>query len=149
MSNEISIPIQLLTEDAQIPTRAYKGDAGYDLYATSTYTLHPFERCLIATGIALEIPEGYGGFILPRSGLAIKNGLSLVNTPGLLDSNYRGEIKVIAINLDPHTDIIIQQGDRVAQLVVMNVADIEFVTTDDLLQSLRGEGGFGSIGVSK
>lgn len=148
MQKNLSIPIQLLQETAQIPTRAYKGDAGYDLYAASDYTLHPFERCLINTGIALEIPEGYGGFVLPRSGLAIRQGLSLVNAPGLIDSNFRGEIQVIAINLDPNTDIVIHQGDRIAQLVIMEVADVDFTRTEDLSFTVRGNGGFGSSGVS-
>lgn len=149
MQEAITIPIQLLSDDARIPSRAYVGDAGYDLYAAASYTLKPFERCLIDTGIAIEIPIGYGGFVLPRSGLAIKKGLSLVNAPGLIDSNYRGEIKVIAINLDPENEIEIQCGDRIAQLVIMNVADVNFSCTFDLSDSVRGEGGFGSSGVSE
>lgn len=149
MQKAITIPIQLLTDNARVPSRAYVGDAGYDLYASASYTLKPFERCLIDTGIAIEIPIGYGGFVLPRSGLAIKKGLSLVNAPGLIDSNYRGEIKVIAINLDPENEIEIQIGDRVAQLVIMNVADVNFSQASDLSDSIRGEGGFGSSGVSE
>lgn len=149
MQEAITIPIQLLTDNARVPSRAYAGDAGYDLYASASYTLKPFERCLIDTGIAIEIPIGYGGFVLPRSGLAIKKGLSLVNAPGLIDSNYRGEIKVIAINLDPENEIEIQIGDRVAQLVIMNVADVYFSQASDLSDSIRGEGGFGSSGVSE
>ena len=149
MQEAITVPIQLLSENARTPSRAYVGDAGYDLYASAFYTLKPFERCLIDTGVALEIPAGYGGFVLPRSGLAIKKGLSLVNAPGLIDSNYRGEIKVIAINLDPHKDIEIQPGDRIAQVVIMNIEDVNFSHANVLSDSIRGEGGFGSSGVSE
>ena len=148
MQEAITVPIQLLSENARTPSRAYVGDAGYDLYASAFYTLKPFERCLIDTGVALEIPAGYGGFVLPRSGLAIKKGLSLVNTPGLIDSNYRGEIKVIAINLDPHKDIEIQPGDRIAQLVIQRYVEARFIPAETLPGSDRAERGFGSTGVA-
>ena len=110
--------------------------------------LRPFERALIPTGLAMVIPEGYAGFVLPRSGSAIKQGLSLVNSPGLIDSGYRGEIKCIAINLDPQNDISIQVGDRVAQLVVMKVENLQLMQVDELDATQRGEGGFGSSGTN-
>lgn len=133
---------------ALIPENAYAGDAGYDLCATEDVTLQPFERVLIPTGLAIQIPEGYAGFVLPRSGLALKQGLSLVNAPGLIDSNYRGELKVIAINLDPKTPIEVHVGDRIAQLVIMKVENVRFNEVDELDDSERGNGGFGSSGVS-
>jgi dUTP pyrophosphatase len=129
-----------------MPSYAHAGDAGLDLYAATDVTLAPFERALVPTGIAVAIPEGHAGFVLPRSGLAARNGLSLVNAPGLIDSHYRGEVKVIAINLDPQTPIEIHRGDRIAQLVVQAVtrADVQEVTRLDT--TVRGEGGFGSTG---
>lgn len=144
----VSIPISLSKQGSVIPSKAYKGDAGYDLSSVEEIRLKPFQRALIPTGLSIAIPEGFGGFIVPRSGLAIKQGLSLVNAPGLIDSNYRGEIKVIAINLDPENEIIIRPGDRIAQLVVMNVESISFIQNVSLDVSERGEGGFGSSGVS-
>lgn len=146
--NTLIIPTKKLCEHALVPQNAYKGDAGYDLCATQDITLKPFERGLIPTGLAVQIPEGYAGFVLPRSGLALKQGLSLVNAPGLIDSNYRGELKAIAINLDPQDNIEIHIGDRIAQLVIMKVEAIHFNEVDDLEHSDRGEGGFGSSGVS-
>ena len=144
-----SIPTKKLVENALIPQNAYQGDAGYDLCSTETVTLKPFERKLIPTGLAIEIPFGYAGFVVPRSGLAIKQRLSIVNAPGLIDSNYRGELKVIAINLDPKEPITIQVGDRIAQLVIMKVESLEFKEVEELNDSERGTGGFGSSGVSK
>lgn len=146
--NTLTIPTKRLCEHALVPQNAYKGDAGYDLCATQNITLKPFERGFIPTGLAVQIPEGYAGFVLPRSGLALKQGLSLVNAPGLIDSNYRGELKAIAINLDPQNNIEIHIGDRIAQLVIMKVEAIHFNEVDDLEHSDRGEGGFGSSGVS-
>ncbi len=143
-----TIPTQRLSQDAVIPSQGYVGDAGYDLCASIGITLKPFERTLIPTGLALEIPYGYAGFVVPRSGLAIKQGLSIVNTPGLIDSNYRGEIKVIAINLDPHNDITVTPGDRIAQLVIMKVESLTFQEVYQLEDSDRGTGGFGSTGIS-
>ena len=144
----VKIPITLLHEQAIVPSHAYDGDAGYDLYATEAKTLQPFERALIGTGIAIELPKGKAAFVLPRSGLAIKQGLSLVNAPGLIDSNYRGEIKAIVINLDPQESIEIRPGDRIAQLVVMDVDAIDFTVVEELGNSERGQGGFGSSGIS-
>lgn len=143
-----TIPTKKLCAEALIPHNAYVGDAGYDLCSTEEVVLQPFERTLIPTGLAIEIPFGYAGFVVPRSGLAIKQGLSIVNAPGLIDSNYRGELKVIAINLDPHEPISIHVGDRIAQLVIMKVQSLEFQEVAELDDSERGTGGFGSSGVS-
>lgn len=145
----IDMPTQKLSQSAVVPKNAYNGDAGYDLHATEDVTLKPFQRALIPTGLAIQIPDGYAGFVLPRSGLALKQGLSLVNAPGLIDSNYRGELKAIAINLDPQNDIEVKKGDRIAQLVIMKVESINFVEVDELDSSERGAGGFGSSGVSQ
>ncbi len=147
--NAINMPTKKVSENAVIPGNAYAGDAGYDLCATEEVTLKPLERALIPTGLAVQIPEGYAGFVLPRSGMAIKQGLSLVNAPGLIDSNYRGELKAIAINLDPKNPIEIHVGDRIAQLVIMKVETVNFREVSELDSSERGEGGFGSSGVSK
>ncbi len=147
--NAINMHTKKVSENAVIPGSAYAGDAGYDLCATEEVTLKPFERALIPTGLAVQIPEGYAGFVLPRSGMAIKQGLSLVNAPGLIDSNYRGELKAIAINLDPKNPIEIHVGDRIAQLVIMKVETVNFREVSELDSSERGEGGFGSSGVSK
>ncbi len=147
--NTINMPTKKLADAAVIPGNAYAGDAGYDLCATEEVELQPFERALIPTGLAIQIPEGYAGFVLPRSGMAIKQGLSLVNAPGLIDSNYRGELKAIAINLDPKNSIHVNVGDRIAQLVIMKVENINFQEVDELDSSERGEGGFGSSGVAQ
>ncbi|MHB8707009.1 MAG: dUTP diphosphatase [Coriobacteriia bacterium] len=139
--------IKRLDTTLPLPRYAHAGDAGLDLYAAGDVVLQPFERHLVPTGIAVAIPEGCAGFVQPRSGLAIKQGLSLVNTPGLIDSHYRGEIKVIAINLDPHTPIRISRGDKIAQLVVQRVECVDLTEVDELDETVRGEGGFGSTGV--
>lgn len=139
--------IKRLDEGLPLPRYAHEGDAGLDLYSAEDATLAPFERRLIATGVAVSIPEGYAGFVQPRSGLAIKQGLSLVNTPGLIDSHYRGEIKAIAINLDSQNQIEIRRGDKIAQLVIQPVARVELVEVVELDETVRGEGGFGSTGV--
>ena len=145
---EVQIEIKALNEAAKIPSYAYSGDAGMDLRASESLTLQPFERALVPTGLAIALPEGYAGFVLPLSCLALKQGLSLVNAPGLIDSNYRGELKAIAINLDPLNSIEIHIGDRIAQLVIMKVENIHFDEVNELDRSNRGEGGFGSSGVS-
>lgn len=136
-----------LDSDLPLPSYAHEGDAGLDLYAAEDATLRPGERALIPTGIRIALPEGHAGFVQPRSGLAIRQGLSLVNTPGLIDSHYRGEIKVIAINLDPQTPIQIRKGDKIAQLVVQGVVRVEPLEVHTLDETARGEGGFGSTGV--
>ena len=127
---------------------AYPGDAGVDLRATCDVELAPFERALVPSGIAVALPAGYAGFVVPRSGLAIKHGVSVVNAPGLIDSNYRGEIKVVLINLDSHTPFSVRRGDRIAQLVIMRVEEATFNPCEELPSSERGEGGFGSSGVA-
>ena len=141
------LEIKRLDSGLDLPRYAHEGDAGLDLYAAADAELAPFERSLIPTGIAIAIPESYAGFVQPRSGLAIKQGLSLVNTPGLIDSHYRGEIKVIAINLDPENTISLQRGDKVAQLVIQSVARVDLIEVQELGVTARGEGGFGSTGV--
>ena len=143
----IELPIKRLAPDVELPSYAYEGDAGLDLRSAETITLEPFERALISTGLAIALPEGYAGFVQPRSGLAINQGLSIVNTPGLIDSHYRGELKVIAINLDAHNPIHIQKGDRIAQLVVQAVPVVKLTEVEELDKTDRGAGGFGSSGV--
>lgn len=148
-SEQMCVPIKILDDRAVVPENAYRGDAGVDLHAIESCTLQPFERTLIHTGIAIAIPEGYAGFVLPRSGSALKKGLSLVNAPGLIDSNYRGEIGVIAINLDAKEPIAIEPGDRIAQLVLMKVENVAFNAVEELDDTDRGAGGFGSSGLSE
>lgn len=143
----LEIPIKLLTEGAQAPQAMRAGDAGMDLRSTEDVVLAPFQRALIPTGIAVAIPEGYAGFVLPRSGLAVKHGFSLVNAPGLIDGNYRGEIKVIGVNLDARESFSIKAGDRIAQLVIMRVSECELLEVEELGETERGIAGFGSSGV--
>ena len=143
----MELHVKRLDVDLPMPAYAHEGDAGLDLRSAVDVTLQPFERTLVPTGIAVAIPEGCAGFVQPRSGLAIKAGLSLVNTPGLIDSHYRGEIKVIAINLDPAVPIEIRRGDKLAQLVIQAVERATLIEVEDLSETARGEGGFGSTGV--
>ena len=143
----IHIPITVPTENAVVPSYASPGDAGMDLRATETVMLAPFQRALISTGIAIAIPEGYAGFVQPRSGLAVKRGITVLNTPGLIDSHYRGEIKVCLINMDPKNGFVINEGDRIAQLVIQKVETVEWEVVDSLDVTERGEGGFGSSGI--
>ena len=140
----IELPIQKLRDDAVVPTRAYAGDAGLDLAACERVELGPGERALVGTGLALAIPEGHAGFVQPRSGLAAKHGITIVNTPGLVDSGYRGELKVILLNTDAHEPFVVEPGMRIAQLVVLPVPEVAPVTVDVLPESERGERGFGS-----
>ena len=128
-----------------MPARAREGDAGLDLYASEAVTIEPGARALIPTGIALAIPEGYAGFVLPRSGLALRQGLTLLNTPGLIDAGYRGEVKVLLVNHD-RAAATIARGDRIAQLVIQRVEPVELVEVEELPPSDRGTGGFGSTG---
>lgn len=144
MANRIDVRIVRLDKDLPLPAYAYEGDAGLDLMSAVDVTLKPLERTAIPTGLAVAIPEGYAGFVQPRSGMAIKRGLSMVNTPGLIDSNYRGELKVIAINLDPHEPIAIKRGERIAQLVIQEVPIVSLREVDLLDDTVRGENGFGS-----
>ena len=138
--------IRRIDPDLPLPAYAHNGDAGLDLYAAEDRLLAPFERALIRTGIAVAIPVGYAGFVQPRSGLAIRRGLSFVNTPGLIDSHYRGEIQLIAINLDPLDTLGITRGERIAQLVIQRVEQANLIEVDGLDETTRGEGGFGSTG---
>ncbi|MBF6065527.1 dUTP diphosphatase [Nocardia terpenica] len=141
-------PISLLRLDPGIPvpTRAHEGDAGVDLCTTEDVILEPGERVLVGTGIAVALPVGTVGLIHPRSGLAAKTGLSIVNTPGTVDAGYRGEIKVCLINHDPRTAIELRRGDRIAQLVVQRVELVDFVEVERLDETSRGAGGYGSSG---
>lgn len=143
------VHIQVLRLDPALPPlhAAHPGDAGVDLRAAHAVTLKPGERALVPTGLALAIPAGYAGFVQPRSGMAIRSGLGLLNSPGLIDSGYRGEIKIIAINLDPGDDLRIEKGDRIAQLVILPVPETIYGEVDGLPSSDRGEDGFGSTGV--
>lgn len=142
----MKLPVKRLDDGLPLPSYATAGDAGLDLCAAEGVTLAPGERAAVATGIAVAIPEGYAGFVHARSGRAIREGLALVNAPGLIDSGYRGEIKVICVNLDPVDKIEIARGDKIAQLVIQPVVSAELVETDTLPDSPRGSGGFGSTG---
>jgi len=141
----ISIKIKKIKENAVIPKYAHEGDAGVDLYSTEDYLLKPGERILVSTGIQIAIPKGYEAQIRPKSGLALKEGLSIVNTPGTIDSPYRGEICIIAINLGQQ-DIKIEAGKKVAQMVFNKIEEAGFEEVDELDDTKRGAGGFGSTG---
>lgn len=136
-----------LDPGAGAPSYAHDGDAGCDLTSSEDVTLEPGHRALIPTGIAIAIPEGYAGFVQPRSGLAARHGISIVNTPGLIDSHYRGEIKVVLLNTDPAAPFHVKRGDKICQLVFQRVERAEFVEVEELGATVRGEGGFGSTGV--
>ena len=133
-----------MREDAVVPERAYAGDAGLDLAACDRFELGPGERAVVGTGLAVAIPDGHAGFVQPRSGLAARHGLSVVNAPGLIDSGYRGEIRVVLLNTDLREAFVVEPGMRIAQLVVLPVPELELVETDDLPKSERGARGFGS-----
>lgn len=135
-----------LDPELPMPTYARPGDAGLDLFAAENLTLQPGERAAVPTGIAVAIPEGYAGFVQARSGRALKEGLALANAPGLIDSGYRGEIRVILVNLDPRSSIDLRRGDKIAQLVFQPVVQAELLEVSELPSSDRGEGGFGSTG---
>jgi dUTP pyrophosphatase len=140
----VELQIQRLREDAVLPTRAYDGDAGLDLAACARHELPPGGRAVVPTGIAVAIPPGHAGFVQPRSGLAAKHGITIVNTPGLVDSGYRGEVNVVLLNTDPAETFVVEPGMRIAQLVVLPVTPAEPVETDELPPSDRGGRGFGS-----
>jgi dUTP pyrophosphatase len=146
MSTEVDVLITRLDPDLPLPSYGHPGDAGLDLYARVDCTLEPGERALVPTGIAIALPAGYAAFVHPRSGLALRSGLGVVNGPGTVDAGYRGEISVILINHDPAKDVAITRGDRIAQLVVQQVAHARLVEVSELPGSHRGEGGFGSTG---
>jgi dUTP pyrophosphatase len=142
----VELRVARLTDGARLPARAHPGDAGLDLHAAEPARIEPGQRASIRTGIALEIPEGHAGLVLPRSGLAARRGIALVNAPGLIDSGYRGEIRVLLLNTDRDDAFEIEPGDRIAQLVLAPVADAEPVEVAELADSARGGGGFGSSG---
>jgi len=131
-----------------VPVYSKPGDAGADLSAASAHTLEPGERALVDTGVSLALPDGYVGLVMPRSGLAVKHGVSLVNAPGVIDAAYRGEIRVVVINLDPQETFVIEAGDRIAQLVIQPVSRARFHEVEKLPGTERSDGGFGSTGVS-
>ncbi len=138
------MPIRRLRADAVVPERAYAGDAGFDLAACDPVELGPGERAVVGTGLAVAIPEGYAGFVQPRSGLAARHGIAVVNAPGLIDSGYRGEIRVVLLNTDRSQGFLVEPGMRIAQLVVLPVPELALVETDELPESERGVRGFGS-----
>ena len=142
----MTLRVRRLDAHARLPTRAYPGDAGLDLYALEDGVLGPGERASIRTGVALEIPEGQAGLVLPRSGLATRHGIALVNAPGLIDAGYRGEVRVLLLNTDPAVPFEIAPGDRIAQLVLVRVETPAVVEVEELALSERGAGGFGSSG---
>jgi dUTP diphosphatase len=142
----VELPVARLQDDAKLPSRAHEGDAGLDLYACEAAHIGPGERWSVGTGVAVAIPEGHAGLVLPRSGLAKKHGIALVNSPGLIDSGYRGEIRVLLLNTDPAETFRVEPGDRIAQLAIAPVALVEPVEAQDLAESARGDGGFGSSG---
>jgi dUTP pyrophosphatase len=138
------LPFRRVHPDAVLPERAYVGDAGVDLVARERVELRPGERATVGTGIAVAIPEGHAGFVQPRSGLAARHGISIVNTPGLIDSGYRGEVRVILLNTDAREQFVVEPGMRIAQLVVVPIAAVEMVEVDELPETERGVRGFGS-----
>jgi dUTP pyrophosphatase len=140
----IELPVKRLRPDAVVPARAYSGDAGLDLSSCERVELAPGERALVPTGLAIAIPDGYAGFVQPRSGLAAKHGISIVNTPGLVDSGYRGELLVNLVNTDPRDGFVVEAGMRIAQLVILPIPELDLVEVDELPESERGVRGFGS-----
>lgn len=144
----MKLPFRRLIPEAREPTRAHAGDAGYDLRSVESLSLPPGERAVVGTGISVAIPEGYAGLVLPRSGLAVKHGVSLINAPGLIDSGYRGELRVPLINHDREETFEVEEGMRIAQLVLVCAGAAEFVEVEllEIGADGRGEGGFGSSG---
>lgn len=140
----IEVPIRRLRPDAVVPERAYTGDAGVDLTACDRIELAPGERATVGTGLAVAIPEGFAGFVQPRSGLAARHGITIVNAPGLIDSGYRGEVRVVLLNTDVRERFVVEAGMRIAQLVVVAVPAVELVEVDELPATERGVRGFGS-----
>jgi dUTP pyrophosphatase len=140
------LPIRRLRPDAVLPARAYAGDAGLDLAACERVELGPGDRAVVSTGLAVAIPDGYAGFVQPRSGLAARNGISVVNSPGLVDSGYRGEVLVVLLNTDAREPFVVEPGMRIAQLVVLPVAGVDVEEVGELPASQRGARGHGSSG---
>lgn len=143
----VTIPVRQLDTEIDLPQAQNRGDAGYDLRSAADLSIKPGERALVPTGIAIAIPIGYAGFVQPRSGLAIKNGIGVLNSPGLIDSGYRDELKVILINTDKNETFEIKKGDRIAQLVIQKYESVNWNVVENLEDSDRGTGGFGSTGV--
>lgn len=143
----MQVKLKQLDPDLPIPKYAHKDDAGCDLYSRTDLVLKPGERALMPTGIQIAIPVGYAGFIQPRSGIALTHGISIVNSPGIVDSSYRGEIKVILINLDKKKTVKLKKGEKVCQLTIQKVEKADFELVDDLDKTKRGGGGFGSTGL--
>jgi dUTP pyrophosphatase len=142
----VRLPFTRLTEAALAPTRATDGDAGYDLHAAEAATLEPGARASVGTGIAVAIPEGHAGLVLPRSGLAMRHGIALVNAPGLIDAGYRGELRVLLLNTDGAESFEVRPGDRIAQLVIVRHEAPDLTEVEELEESARGRAGFGSTG---
>lgn len=140
----IELAVRRLRDGAVLPARAYSGDAGFDLAACERAVLEPGERAVIPTGLAVAIPDGYAGFVQPRSGLAARHGITIVNTPGLVDTGYRGEVRVVLLNTDSREPFVVEPGMRIAQLVVVPISEIAVREVDELPGSERGERGFGS-----
>ena len=143
----IELPIRRLRPEAVVPERAYAGDAGVDLVACERVELAPGERAVVGTGLAVAIPEGFAGFVQPRSGLAARHGITIVNAPGLVDSGYRGEVRVVLLNTDRQEPFVVEPGMRIAQLVVLAVPEVELVEVEELPATERGVRGFGSSAV--
>jgi dUTP pyrophosphatase len=142
----VRVLVKRLDVGMPLPAYAREGDAGLDLHAAHDATLAPGARALVGTGLAVALPPGCAGFVLPRSGLALRHGVSIVNAPGLIDAGYRGEVKVLLVNHDPTAAVTLRRGDRIAQLVVQRVERAELIEVDELPASARGAGGFGSTG---
>jgi dUTP pyrophosphatase len=140
----IELPVRRLRDDAVLPAQAYAGDAGLDLAACERHAVGPGERAVIPTGLAVEIPDGHAGFVLPRSGLAARSGITLLNAPGLIDAGYRGELQVVFHNTDREATFVVEPGMRIAQLVVLSVPELTVVEQEELAASERGDRGFGS-----
>jgi dUTP pyrophosphatase len=144
--SDSSLQVRLLSEGARLPSRANPGDAGLDLYAAEAATIEPGERAMVGCGIAIAVPDGHAGLVLPRSGNAARHGIALVNAPGLIDAGYRGEVRVLLLNTDKHAAFEVEAGDRIAQLLITPYAGLQPVETPELPGTERGEGGFGSSG---
>ena len=144
----VQVALTRLDASVPIPSYARAGDAGLDLHAAAPVTLDPGARALVPTGFAIAIPPGFAGFVLPRSGLALRHGITVLNAPGLIDAGYRGEVKVLLVNLDPHAAVKLERGERVAQLVIQRVEAVTLAEVTELPASERGSGGFGSTGTT-
>lgn len=144
--DEIELEVELLTAAATLPSRAHDGDAGLDLHAAEAARIGPGERAAVGCGIAVAIPEGHAGLVLPRSGNAARHGIALVNAPGLIDSGYRGEVRVLLLNTDAEQPFLVETGDRIAQLLITPFTPVAAVAAEELDETARGAGGFGSSG---